>query len=373
MFLEKIQLTNFRNLPNLDINFSDSMNILVGSNAQGKTNLMEAINLLVSTKSFRATRESEMIRWGEETARVYGKSGHTELEILINRTTKDFRLNNLTSKAIEVVGVIGGVIFTPTDIEMLKDSPTQRRRFLDILISKINRKYLYDLSAYSQVVKNRNKVLYWLKVGRSSGITRVKDSDLSIWNDQLVELGANIINTRFFYIERLNKHLQPLGERLLGYPITIAYQTKLTPSKGLEFLKQEFRANLKEKFQEEVEKISSLIGPHRDDFKLLNHSFDIKKEVDLAVFGSRGEQRSGVLALKLSELKISEEEKEDKVILILDDVLSELDQDHQELLLEMVEGNQTFITTTHLDFFPKDVLKKSQVYKTEKGEITKTS
>lgn len=368
MFLTKLEITNFRNLQNLTLNPSSELNILIGENSMGKTNFIEAISLLVSTKSFKAQREAEVICWEKEFARVFGKADSTELEIIIKTclppgkgVEKQIRLNNQDCKAIDALGVISAVLFTPTDLEMLRDSPAQRRRYLDILISKIFRKYLYELAQYHQVLKNRNRVLFFLKEGRE------KLESLVAWDNQLRDLGSEIVFARKSFIDKLSPHLKGYGQKILGFELTLRYQTAFKQLSSPQLLREEFEKILKNNRAEEVARANSLFGPHRDDFSIWAGS---SKKFNLGIFGSRGELRSSLLALKMSELSIMQEERKDKAILLLDDVLSELDEKHQKHLLELVRNNQTFITTTNLGIFPTEVLKNATIWEVKDGNIS---
>lgn len=375
MYLSRIEITNFRNLQNLTLKPSSELNILVGENSVGKTNFIEALSLLVSTKSFKAQRETDLISWEKDFARVFGKAGSTELEIIIKTCLpagkggeKQISLNNQDCKVLDAVGVISAVLFTPTDLEMLRDSPAQRRRYLDILISKISRKYLYELAQYHQVLKNRNRVLFFLKEGRE------KPESLEAWDNQLISLGSEIEFSRKNFIDKLRPHLKEYGQKILGFELSLRYQTAFIELSSPKLLREEFQSALKNNREEEVARANSLFGPHRDDFSVWAHPparrAGRSKEFNLGIFGSRGELRGSLLALKMSELSITQEEKKDKAILLLDDVLSELDEKHQKHLLELVRDNQTFITTTNLNLFPAEVLKKATVFEVREGNIS---
>src|SRR3989344_1322110 len=366
MILTKIELSNFRNLKDLTFKPSPKLNILVGENGMGKTNFIEALNLLVATKSFKASRDLEMIGWGSEFARVFGQADHNQIEILVRTVGKEIILNNLITRSLDTVGVISGVLFTPSDIEMLTDTPGVRRRFLDILISKINRKYLYDLASYTQVLKNRNRVLFTLKQKQRHSVLSPEDfQGLDIWDEHLVNYGSQILVARFGYVAKLNTLLEEYGRQLLGRELVLRYSSKFESSLSLEEVALKFRELLLRHKQEEIERFSTVFGPHRDDFKLF--AMYEEKEIDLGVFGSRGEIRSALLALKISELRLSEAERKDKAILLLYDVLSELDASHQSDLLNSVKLNQTFITTTTLAYFPKEVLSVAKIITAKNG------
>lgn len=368
MYLSRIEITNFRNLQNLTLKPSSELNILVGENSTGKTNFIEALSLLVSTKSFKAQRESELISWEKDFARVFGKADSTELEIIIKRGEKQISLNNQSCKVLDAVGVMSAVLFTPTDLEMLGDSPAQRRRYLDILISKISRKYLYELAQYHQVLKNRNRVLFFLKEGRG------KPESLEAWDNQLISLGSEIEFSRKNFIDKLSPHLKEYGQKILGFELSLRYQTAFIELSSPKLLREEYERVLKNNREEEVARANSLFGPHRDDFSVWAHPPAPRagrpKEFNLGIFGSRGELRSSLLALKMSELSLTQEEKKDKAILLLDDVLSELDKKHQKHLLELVRDNQTFITTTNPGFFPQSLLQEAKIWQVKEGNIT---
>lgn len=327
----------------------------------GKTNLIEALNLLSSTKSFKAQRDSEMINWEKEFGRVFAVADSIEIEMIIKKGGKEINLNHVQTRALDVVGVISSILFTPGDISLLTESPSSRRRFLDILISKINRRYLYDLAQYSFVLKSRNKLLFSLREGFGSW------ENLSVWNKSLIELGARLISSRLSYLSKIQEKLSFFGQRLLQTQVCLEYETKFKKLNTLEEITGEYEELLKRAQKEEIEKATTLIGPHRDDFKVL-----IKQEnklINAAIFGSRGEVRSILLALKFAEVGVTQEEKKEGAILLLDDVLSELDKNHQLALLDLVKENQAFITTTNLDIFPESFLRQATVWKVDEGKI----
>lgn len=361
MVVQKIELQNFRNLKTSLINFSPSLNIFYGKNAQGKTNLLEAINLISSLRSFRTSKDSELVGWEQPSARVKAWIGGNLVEVFILEGEKKVLVNNSTKSVTDSWGVLKVVSFYPQEVFLLTSSPDRRRKYLDAMISLSDKKYLRTVIELPKILRNRNKVLFFIKEGRSS------EAQLEVWDSTLIEAGVAIWLKRKEVMEKINgilKKTQPLFTK--GKPF-LDYHPKLPLNKEKSELKEAFGKKLKDLRDQEIERSVSLLGPHRDDFFFMLENGIHKK--DLSIFGSRGEQKTAILTIKLSELELIESETGARPALLLDEVLSELDAVHQQQLMGLLEQQQTFITSTTLDRYPEEILKKAKVFRVEEGKV----
>lgn len=353
--LTTVKLTNFRNISKADLSLSPTLNLFIGLNAQGKSNLLEALHLLSTTKSFRSVRDSDLIRFGEDTAYV----GSGEVEVGIKAGAKSLRLHGKLSRAAEVLGEIRTVLFSPQDMNLLSGPPSGRRAYLDELISRIDRKYLLTLIAYTKTVKQRNKLVFFIREGRGSR------EELTGWDELLVRDGSELIVRRRQVVEALQLQLDQLAVDLVGPKrLQLKYLTKI-PVNGnsLKAIRQTFSERLISDQDHDIRAATTLTGPHRDDFDLLLDSRSLGR------FGSRGQQRAGILALKLAEVRFNEAEVGSRPTLLLDDVLSELDPEHQQRLLREATKQQTLITATANNFFDTGLLAQAKLFKVEGGEV----
>lgn len=363
MFLEQLNLLNFRNLKTQKIDFQEGVNVFYGDNAQGKTNLLEAIYLLSTSKSFRARTDHELITWGQEAAKVVGKASFLEIELLVKETKKTLLINKQEKRLTDLIGSFLTVLFTPADVEIISGSPDKRRRFLDQIGSTLSREYLLSLVKLGRIIRTRNQLLWQIRQGKSI--------DLSVWDSQLSKEAVTIWKYRFALIVLLQEKLQRLAKKLLGGDLKLVYATS---AKGETDKKMEerFLEELVVLRNEEIQKTLTLIGPQRDDFRIILELEEGAKVVskDLTIYGSRGEQRAASLALKLAEIEILEKEKNTRPVLLLDDVLGELDQSHQRLLLSQLKKGQSFITTTNIEFFNQNKNLKFNKFHLERGQVT---
>lgn len=339
MYLEELTTIDFRNLKNQTLKFANTVTVFYGDNAQGKTNLLEAIYLLSTGKSFRTRSDHELIAWGKEASRVAGKIGNLESEVTIHKDFKAFKVNKQPKRIVDIIGSFIALVFTPDDIEIISGAPDRRRRFLDQLGSNLDKKYLFQLVSFSKIIRSRNQLLFQIKQG--------KNIDLSVWDEQLAKAASFIWHSREDLIEKINTTLKLLGKKvtktalILNYPNLFIKETQAkTESYYLE--------RLKLAQSEDIRRGLTQIGPHRDDFKIIAEELKEDKVIskDLGIYGSRGEQRAASLALKLTEVALIEEQHKTKPTLLLDEVLGELDQEHRLLLLNQVRKVQTFITAT---------------------------
>ena len=347
MYIPKIQLSNFRNFKDKLFEFSPKTTVVIGPNASGKTNLLESIYLLATGKSVKASVIEEMVNYDEEIARVKGviiekeegKPSGTNLEAVLTRgeitmgddpertekvAKKRLLINGQGKRMIDFAGTFRAVIFGPWDMELVTESPSVRRRFLNDVLSQVDREYRRASLSYKKGLRQRNKLLYKI---REEGFSR---SQLAFWDKLLIKNGDYISQRRGGFIEFVN-HTEPLDHK----DFEVEYD-KSAISEG----------RIAQYAREEVAAATTLVGPHRDDFVFKVKDKDKKSSFrDLSKYGSRGEQRMGVLWIKLAELDYIKEETGEKPTLLLDDIFSELDDRHREIVLEASRGQQTIITT----------------------------
>ena len=355
MFIKSVALQNFRNHARTTLGFCEGTNILVGDNAQGKTNLLEAIYMTCIGRGFKSPRDREVIRFGQQFARVKSvatrKFGDTTVEITIG-PAKQILINGIPiSKMGELMGTITCVFFNPDELKLVKESPADRRRFMDIDISQIDKAYFYNLLRYNKILKQRNALLKTLKVSQSGEISEDMSRALDIWDGQLAATGEQIINRRIFFCEELKKEVTTI-HKILAPNETLAVQYETSAPSFLPALKTSREKDLRLR--------TTTVGPHRDDILLLINDRDVR------AYASQGQQRTVALSLKMAELKIFEQHTGERPIILLDDVLSELDEARQSKLLGLIKGWQSIITAT--DFLPHD--KSIKVFKIANGKVT---
>jgi len=367
--LIRVQLSNFRSFKDIKLNFSDNITVIVGPNGSGKSNIIESIFFLSTGKSFRARVEEEMVAYDEEIARVKGaiieerdEDSGVNLEIVLTRgeitigespekyrknlpagrqvARKRLLVNGVGKRLIDFAGIFKTVLFGPWDLDLVTSSPSIRRRFLDTVLSQVDREYRRASMSYEKGLRQRNRLLFRI---REEGIPR---SQLLFWNKLLIKNGDYIARRRDEFINFVNvANFQFPMVRHAHHP---------ERSRGISNFQLEYdksaisEARLAQYSEEEIAATSTLVGPHRDDFVFGvkgRGSKRVKGFRELAPYGSRGEQRMGVLWLKLAELAYIENETKEKPTLLLDDIFSELDHEHREIVMEAAKGQQTIITT----------------------------
>ena len=353
MWINKIKINNFRNYKQQELELDENINIFYGENAQGKTNIIEAIFLASMGKSFRAKKDIEMINLNSEKAEIeieYKKSdrdGRIKIEL---GTKKNIFLNGIKLKKLsELLGNINIVIFTPDDINILKGGPQNRRRFLDIMISQLKPNYMYHLNLYLKTLEQRNKFLRQIKEER-------KDENLlDIWDEELAEHAYVIYQYRKEYIEKIKEKIRNIHGEITEQKevIKIEYRTECTSKKN-------FLDLLKQRRKLDIIKGYTTKGIHRDDFILSIND----KQID--IYGSQGQHRTAILSLKLSELNIVKDEIRENPILLLDDFMSELDEKRIKSFLSKIENTQVIITVTEKI---KVENKKVLIYNVKEGSI----
>lgn len=355
MIIKSIELQNFRNYEDLNISFDEGTNIFYGDNAQGKTNILEAAYLSGTTKSHKCSKDKEMIRFGEQEAHirtvVVKKDKEYQIDMhLKNNRSKGIAINKVPiKKASELFGILNMVFFSPEDLNIIKNGPAERRRFLDSELCQLDKIYLSDLTTYNKILNQRNKLLKDM-VYRPD----LKDT-LSVWDMQLVETGRKIIRRRKQFVDELNEIVHDIHYRISGEKEDLLLQYE--PSIEDIFFEDElFRVK-----ERDMRQCMTSVGPHRDDLL-----FSIG-EVDIRKFGSQGQQRTSALSLKLSEIELVKRSIHDTPVLLLDDVLSELDSNRQNYLLNSIHDTQTLITCTGLDEFVKNRFQINKIFKVVQG------
>lgn len=357
MIIKSIELQNFRNYEDLNISFDEGTNIFYGDNAQGKTNILEAAYLSGTTKSHKCSKDKEMIRFGEQEAHirtvVVKKDKEYQIDMhLKNNRSKGIAINKVPiKKASELFGILNMVFFSPEDLNIIKNGPAERRRFLDSELCQLDKIYLSDLTTYNKILNQRNKLLKDM-VYRPD----LKDT-LSVWDMQLVETGRKIIRRRKQFVDELNEIVHDIHYRISGEKEDLLLQYE--PSIEDIFFEDElFRVK-----ERDMRQCMTSVGPHRDDLL-----FSIG-EVDIRKFGSQGQQRTSALSLKLSEIELVKRSIHDTPVLLLDDVLSELDSNRQNYLLNSIHDTQTLITCTGLDEFVKNRFHINKIFKVVQGTV----
>ena len=361
MNIRSIELKNFRNYENLEISFDEGTNILFGDNAQGKTNILEAAYMSGTTKSHKGSRDKEMIRFGEEEAHLKtvvargGREYQIDMHLKKNRA-KGIAIDKIPiKKASELFGILNIVFFSPEDLNIIKNGPAERRRFLDSELCQLDRIYLADLTNYNKILAQRNKLL-------KDMIYRPGLSDtLPVWDMQLIETGKKIIRRRKQFVDELREIVSDIHYRISGGKEELFL--KYEPNIDDIFFEDELnRAKEKDK-----KLCQTSVGPHRDDLLFSIGDIDIRK------YGSQGQQRTSALSLKLSEIELVRKSISDTPVLLLDDVLSELDSSRQNYLLNNISDTQTIITCTGLDEFVKNRFTVNRVFEVIAGHVYERS
>ncbi|TDM02176.1 DNA replication/repair protein RecF [Macrococcus carouselicus] len=364
MRLKELNLTHFRNYDQVSLHFHDEVNVLIGSNAQGKTNLLEAIYCLALAKSHRATQDKELIQWNSDFALIEGeleyRYGTMPLSLQISAKGKKAKANHLEqSKLTQYVGHMNVVLFAPEDLNLVKGSPQVRRRFIDIEIGQISAVYLNDLSNYQRILKQKNHYLKQLKSNPNSDRTM-----LEVLNQQFTDYAVRLTLRRQQFIEQLEKKAIEIHSGITKdkEALRVHYESSLEIS---EDIIDRTYDRLTSMMDREIERMTSLYGPHRDDL-----AFTIN-DIDVQTYGSQGQQRTTALSIKLAEIELINEEVGEYPILLLDDVLSELDDSRQTHLLTTIQHKvQTFVTTTSVDGIEHETIKEAKLFFVDQGSIT---
>jgi len=357
MIIKSLELMNFRNYEFLDLKFSEGTNILYGDNAQGKTNVLEAIYLSATTKSHKGSKDKDIVCFDKEEAHIRTYLAKEGIEYKIDMHLRKNKSKGVAvdgqklKKAADLLGLLNVVFFSPEDLSIIKNGPAERRRFVDMELCQLDNFYLYNLNHYNKIVNQRNKLLKDMYFN-----PQLKDT-LNIWDSQLVSFGSKIIERRRMFVGQLNEIIYGIHKKLSGdrEELIIKYE----PDVEID----DFETILKKNQEKDIKLKQTSVGPHRDDFSFMTGNIDIRK------FGSQGQQRTAALSLKLSEIEIVKKITKDTPVLLLDDVLSELDSNRQNYLLNSIGNIQTIITCTGLDEFVNNRFEINKVFKVVEGTI----
>lgn len=369
MELESLTLKNYRNYGDLTLEFSDGVNVFLGENAQGKTNLLESIYVLALARSHRTSSDKDLIQWSEKEATISGRVkraiSDTPLSLNFSNKGKKARVNHLEqSKLSQYIGQLNVILFAPEDLELVKGAPSVRRRFIDMEFGQMNPLYLYNTTQYKRILKERNAYLKRLQLKQTTDTVF-----LDVLSEQLVNVGAQIVLARESFLKKLEQAAQPIHAEISDQRETLhlVYNSSVNfdEKDDLAGVTAAFEAALLKQRAREIMMGSTLLGPHRDDLQF------IVNDNDVAVFGSQGQQRTTALAVKLAEIDLMQQETGEYPVLLLDDVLSELDANRQtHLLLAIQDKVQTFITAPSLTDVARQLIHTPKVFHVKHGEIT---
>ena len=357
MIVKSLELNHFRNYESLNIAFDQGTNILYGNNAQGKTNILEAIYLSGTTKSHKGSKDREMVQFGNEEShiRLFVEKQEKQFQIdmhLKKHKSKGIAVNRIPiKKAGELFGILTLVFFSPEDLNIIKNGPSERRRFMDMELCQLDRIYFDNLTKYNKILMQRNKLLKDIYTK-----PELKET-LFAWNIQLVEYGKKIIQRRREFVSRLDEIVADIHAKISGgtETVTLTYEPNVK--------EEDFERELERVREKELKLGQTMTGPHRDDISFLSNDIDIRK------FGSQGQQRTLALSLKLSEIELVKQITKETPILLLDDVLSELDSKRQNFLLNNLCDTQTIITCTGLDEFIRNRFHINRVFEVKDGTV----
>lgn len=370
MILQQLQLQHFRNYDQLDVQFQPGVNVLIGENAQGKTNLLEAIHVLALTRSHRTNKDRQLIQWGQKTALIRGRVkrrvDHLPLEVELTTRGKRVSVNHLYQNRLSsYIGNLQVVLFAPEDLSLVKGAPQERRRFMNMEFGQMSAAYLYNVSQYHSILGQRNQYLRQLKHHQQNDQVL-----LGVLSDQLADVGAKVSLARFQLVGRLEKWAANLHKQISVQQeeLKLKYisQLKIDKNTTEDDLKNQLRSLFTDNSDREIELGTSLAGPQRDDLQFIVNGQNVQH------YGSQGQQRTTALSVKLAEIDLMKEQTGEYPLLLLDDVLSELDDDRQTHLLEAIQDKvQTFLTTTSLSGVAEKLIKQPTIFRIHDGELDK--
>lgn len=370
MILDDFHLHNFRNYADSRVRFSPGVNILIGHNAQGKTNMLEAIYVLALTKSYRTSNDHDLIRWGQATGRIAGtvtkRVGKVPLSLAFTSKGKRAKVNHLEQERLSsYVGQLNVVLFAPEDLNLVKGAPSLRRRFMDQEFGQMSNRYLANAGRYRRYLRQRNRYLKQLKYGTQHDLVL-----LEVLSDQLAASGAEVMVARRQLLDRLLVWAQELHHQIAANEAQLTFEYSSTPHVDNDATVKEVYAQLRHIYsdnqQREIDHGTTLAGPHRDDLKFLIDGKNVQ------TFGSQGQQRTTALAVKLAEIDLMKEITGEYPLLLLDDVLSELDASRQTHLLAAIQDKvQIFLTTTSLSDITQRLINPPTVFEIDHGTLAK--
>lgn len=360
MIVESLKLQNYRNYEYLNMNFDEKINIIYGDNAQGKTNILESMYVCATSKSHRGSKDREIIRFDNDESHIKVNVKKNDMNYRIDmhlkkNKPKGIAVNGIPIKrAVELFGILNIVFFSPEDLNIIKNGPSERRRFIDMELSQLDKIYLDCLINYNKVVNQRNSLLKeYAFSGREDII-----SSLDIWDMQLVKYGNDVIKSREKFVKEINNLVKSIHTKLSGdrEQLEIIYEPCVK--------EQDFESELVRVRDRDLKFKCTNIGPHKDDMCFLINGMDVRK------YGSQGQQRTAALSLKLAEIELVKQIIHDTPVLFLDDVLSELDSRRQNFLLDSIGNIQTMITCTGLDEFVNNRFSINKIFKVVNGTVS---
>lgn len=358
MVVESIDLKNYRNYEKLSIKFDDKTNIIYGDNAQGKTNILEALYVCATTRSHRGSKDKEIIAFDSDESHIKvivkknGSSYRIDMHIKKNKP-KGIAVNGIPIKrAVELFGIINIVFFSPEDLNIIKNGPSERRRFIDMELSQIDKIYLHNLISYNKVLVQRNRLL------KDIGFDRRNLETLDVWDIQLITYGKEIIKRRIEFIDQINLIINGIHKKLSGDKENLIIE--YIPSVS----EKDFEKEVADARERDIKYKVTNFGPHKDDISFIINGNDVRK------YGSQGQQRTSALSLKLAEIELVKQIINDTPILLLDDVLSELDSSRQNFLLNSISDIQTIVTCTGLDEFIHNRFSINKIFKVIEGQLS---
>lgn len=361
MIIEKIKLKNYRNYDSLEIDLNKKLNIIIGKNAQGKTNILESIYVLSLTKSYLGVNDKNLIKLGNNYAILEANtilnSGPKKFKVLIKDNGKQVIINgNEVKKLSDYVSNLKVIIFSPENIRMIKEGPSVRRKFLNMEISQISIKYVKLLMNYNNIIRQKNE---YLKLDNKN-----KDY-LDVLNDEIAKLSVEIYLLRRKFLDNINTYIDRIYYEIMGMQgLRVRYISNIDYFEKKKEMVDKYREKLDKYLEKEMLYKISLIGPHRDDFIF------VLNDRNIALYGSQGQLRSVILALKLSEIELFKKSSDDDPILLLDDIFSELDIDKKNNLIKYINDNiQTIITTTDINMIDEKLVKKASIFEIQNGKL----
>ncbi|EGL83543.1 DNA replication and repair protein recF [Caldalkalibacillus thermarum TA2.A1] len=367
MYVKRLTLQHFRNYATLELEFQPGIYLFIGDNAQGKTNLLESLYVLAMTKSHRTSKDKELIQWHKAhttlAAELEKKYGSVTLELHISQRGKRAKLNHLEQKRLsDYIGTLNVVMFAPEDLELVKGSPQVRRRFIDMELGQVSANYLYDLGRYQKLLMQRNALL-------KEWTDREKHRPMvDVFTQQLIDVAVKLYQKRFKFLHKLEQWAQEIHSRItkgkesleIRYHTATGIDQTMNEEEMTHLLTQQF-AKMRDR---EEHRGSTLIGPHRDDLIFMVNNRNVH------TYGSQGQQRTAALSLKLAEIELIKEEIGEYPVLLLDDVLSELDDQRRTDLLQAIQDKvQTFVTNTSTEGIDSRLLAQARVYYVREGHI----
>ncbi len=357
MIIESLELKNYRNYRELELSLHAGTNLLYGDNAQGKTNILEALYVCAATKSHRGSRDKDLIRFGEEEAHIKLNLRKNEIPYRIDMHLKRDRAKGIAvngvpiRRASELFGTVNVVLFSPEDLNIIKNGPADRRKFCDMELCQLNRSYVYSLVNYNKALLQRNRLL------KEIWNTPELEDTLEVWDSQLIRFGRELIRAREEFIRMLNPLIAGIHSEITSgkEEVRITYEKNTA--------EEDYEGSMRRNRAVDLKLKTTTAGPHRDDMGFFVNNMDLRK------FGSQGQQRTGALSLKLSEIELMKRAVGDEPILLLDDVLSELDTERQRHLLKAISRTQTILTSTGMESLMENDFRIDRKFEVREGTV----